>query len=95
MMTTFERPRLTKSVESELSIFAEKARRFAEQMSEHESAKIRAQDVAVLAIEFFDMVDGIDHRTSSEMGGTTKIQDFAQLNRQAAREFTKRLSDID
>jgi hypothetical protein len=90
-----EKRRINPSVETEIDLFAARAREFAEGVSVHSSAGIRARDVATLAISFWDMIDSIDHRTSTQMGGTPEIQDFAQAGRESARQFTEDVADTD
>jgi hypothetical protein len=95
MSRSYEQGGLPSDIESEVSLFTSRVISTARQLMDDASSGIRCRDVAILAIEFFDMIDSIDHRTSTRMGGTPEIQQYAHEGRQEARDFTGRVPDSD
>jgi hypothetical protein len=78
---------LPRGVEAELNLFAIRLRDAAERLNQQRPRANRINDVAVLAVEFWDMLDSIDHLTSMDGSGTSEIQTLAREGREKARQL--------
>lgn len=92
---------LRPAVQEEVDLFAHRLSDFASRMNAMRddasaTTEQRIREVAGLAIDFFDMIDGIDHQTcaiESVLGGTPEIQDFVFNSRAAIRAYHTQSTD--
>jgi hypothetical protein len=86
-MADRERNKILPGSKAELDLFVARTQEFVESMSDEIDPEKRLGRLATFMIDFYDFVDGVDHRTSTL--GTDSIQDVALQGRQNVRNLMR------